>query len=517
MTDKNRKLKDINLLPSQTRWKKPQSGLYAGLEEEPDNLQELIQTAINEGDLSIDSVDLEKQQSDWTETDSTKQSYIKNKPTLLTSTNLGNSDQTLTGDRTVYGVNKSLSFNDILNYQVESREINLYANPLSLVAPASGFTMTSDTIGIGTGGGTQISLSGGISSSTELTIIASIIKLQTLNNVNDATKKFIKKKNLLGEIEFDSITTRELSDVDNVTPSSGDVLKWNSSVNKYVPSPDLNSGSSSINLANTDLTLTNNRILNGNTGSFSLTLNNLSKFEVSNTTTTNLFGQNVNIKPYSLYIKPTDTVSNSPGQVLTLQDTNDYQVKWRDPINLANTNLTLTNDRTVSGNYKNLAFNNINTFSITASATNIDSTVLILDSTFIYINPYDNVNTNPQVGQVLTITELNPNAGNLVQWRDLPGPINYSYTEQNTGIKWVDNKSIWQITVSITAGANISVSINGTISEVISIEGTQIQGTDTYLPLQGTGTVGNLYSFNKNTKILTGASNGKITIKYTKS
>ena len=67
-------------------------------------------------------------------------------------------------------------------------------------------------------------------------------------------------------------------------------------------------------------------------------------------------------------------------------------------------------------------------------------------------------------------------------WEDLPasGGVNYSTSEQDTGLKWIDGKSIYQRTVTFTVtGGNVYVS-----------NPTGITGVDNIIDHQGIGRVG---------------------------
>ena len=63
------------------------------------------------------------------------------------------------------------------------------------------------------------------------------------------------------------------------------------------------------------------------------------------------------------------------------------------------------------------------------------------------------------------------------------GGVDYSTTEQDTGLKWVDGKDIYQKTymVDLTSDSlNVDLDIEGTISSVIKIEGVWTDGSGVF-------------------------------------
>ena len=101
-----------------------------------------------------------------------------------------------------------------------------------------------------------------------------------------------------------------------------------------------------------------------------------------------------------------------------------------------------------------------------------------------------------------------------------PSQINYSLTEQSTNLKWVDNKTIYQITIIIASNqvnSNLSLSgINGTIDNIIDIQGVFTSNAASITPIQGQSSVGNILFVNKTNKTINSYAEGNITIRYTK-
>ena len=63
------------------------------------------------------------------------------------------------------------------------------------------------------------------------------------------------------------------------------------------------------------------------------------------------------------------------------------------------------------------------------------------------------------------------------------GGVDYSTTEQDTGLKWTDGKNIYKKTyrVDLTSdNLNVDLDIEGTISEVIKIEGVWTDGSGVF-------------------------------------
>lgn len=107
------------------------------------------------------------------------------------------------------------------------------------------------------------------------------------------------------------------------------------------------------------------------------------------------------------------------------------------------------------------------------------------------ITDLDDVNiTSIQNGQILIYNSLTEKFENGDE--SATGGVSYSTSEQDTGLKWVDNRTIYQKTFDL--GSDVSISYNGwtTLNDaiipdlemIITCFGTNSGGT--YTPLQGT-------------------------------
>lgn len=622
MTDKNRKLKDINLLPSQTRWKKPQSGLYAGLEEEPDSLQELIQKAIDEGDLTV-GASVNAVQSDWEETDTAKSSYIKNKPLIFPGTNISNSNLTLTGNRILSGDSKTLSFLNLSEYSVESDSINLSTlsynnglfintsvvtlgsngstnfltfyytpqnNPISELKStnlnlyssnltinssnttvknsdyylnqtvsssllniydtfdANGFTNLSSSIGFGrSGSNTNFYLY--INKNTSkladyvLTLVDPVtgradwkplnnVLSQNLGNTNltltaDRTVSGASKKLTFNSLNEFNVTTESFN-----TASTNYFLKINNntgaSVNHVLTLDNVTTGQASwkpiasitdTNLGNSDLSISGMRTVNGN-GRL-LSFNGLGTFEVTNNSIFRVNSGQVILNPSSLFITGAPIYNASNNDVLTLINSTTGEVQFRPPtagtpVNLSNTNLTLTGDRIVSGNNNQylLNFQALNSFNVNSTFSVFNTQTSTFNVNYLRIKIDSNSTAN--IGDVLTLD--NVSTGQCT-WKTIPNTINYSTSPQKVGRKWIDNKDVWEVSLEIVSAGTSTVSaIIPTIDKVIDIQGTlttTVSNNSVSQPIQGINNSGSIFHFNKTTKSITTSYPCIITIRYT--
>jgi hypothetical protein len=448
------KLKDIGILPNQTKYKKP-TGNNTGLEATPSNLLDLIQEAIDDGSLAINGSGSgnSQVQVDWNINDTNDIRYILNKPTYL-NTNIGNSNLTLSDNRIISGANKDLTFENISTYILRGAGLYFYSDNLNQRMYLDDNTFFA---GNNTGVNNQIIFYKDYNTNTKASIIRS-------PSFTIEANEYLTKT--------DNTTFGSSVSFINKTKTS----LYHEIYNTYSPTNGFSNLSSRIGFSRVDPTNT--------------------KFEL-----------NIN-----------GNTSKLQGHVLTLVNPTTGEANWQPITsngnqNLGNTNLTLSSDRTVTGSNRSLDFIGLNQYNINSQQLNIysDLTRFYPDELRIVIDGNGGVSN----GNVLTITDANTGKS---EWKPIPTAINYSYQEQLTGVNWVDARPIWQITVSLSSNGTTVVSgINGTIAQVISFEGFNNPSGNIVTPIQGQNNIGYMYSMDPATKTITGPySPSIITIKYTK-
>lgn len=74
----------------------------------------------------------------------------------------------------------------------------------------------------------------------------------------------------------------------------------------------------------------------------------------------------------------------------------------------------------------------------------------------------------------LTVRNATKTIPGIVKLEDITGGVDYSTNEQNTGVKWVDGKTIYQKTFLVDCTGNVSTTVNLSelsFNELINIDG----------------------------------------------
>ena len=121
--------------------------------------------------------------------------------------------------------------------------------------------------------------------------------------------------------------------------------------------------------------------------------------------------------------------------------------------------------------------------------------------------------TNPSEDGTKVLTATTESGETVLSWEDLENDINYSTTEQNTGKKWIDGKTIYQKTIEVNNPVSTGVATSvahgiSNLSEVIDIKCIASM-SNTYMPANTFGGSSNYYS-----SVLVGQTNVQYEMKW---
>lgn len=135
---------------------------------------------------------------------------------------------------------------------------------------------------------------------------------------------------------------------------------------------------------------------------------------------------------------------------------------------------------------------------------------------------YEELENKPAINGVELIGDQSGHDLGLALLTDIPQTIDYSFTEQNTGVKWVDGKDIFVKSVNLTSFSG-TTNIISDVDTLIQIYGTLTDGSNQWSAPYNDGDYAmfaknpsNIVRLILSSWFINNISSAIITVKYTK-